>query len=43
MNRIELYVDRENKLTLDFYYNINDDYPISLAMSISTPTISPPS
>lgn len=29
MNRIELYVDRENKLTLDFYYNINDDYPIS--------------
>lgn len=29
MNRIELYVDRENRLTLDFYYNINDSYPMS--------------
>lgn len=29
MNRIELYVDRENRLSLDFYYNENDEYPIS--------------
>jgi len=29
MNRIELYVDRENRLTLDFFYDKNDDYSMS--------------
>lgn len=30
MNRIELYIDRDNRLTLDFYYELNDDYPMTV-------------
>lgn len=30
MNRIELYLDKNDRLTLDFYMNKNDEYPMSV-------------
>lgn len=30
MNKLELYIDKNDRLTLDFYMNRNDDYPMAV-------------
>ena len=30
MNRLELYIDKNDRLTLDFYINQNDEYPMAV-------------